>query len=118
MNKEESSVSLVGTYEFKGRSIPVYTSKHSVNDNEAQHVWQVLNPDAFYTGTMWVDNKTGKVSYPDGVTPPSPTHEDSEMVPKFIIIGRNEIDDEIRERLEKELEESYSRRNEKWLENE
>lgn len=116
MSKEESSVTLVGTYEFKGRSIPLYKSKHSVNDNEVQHVWQVLNPDAFYTGSMWVNNKTGEVTYPDGVTPPTPTHEDSEMVPKYIIIGRGEIDDEIREKLEKELKESYNRRNKKWLE--
>lgn len=117
MDNKESNVSLVGTYEFKGRNIPVYTSKQGVNNSEVQHVWQVLNPDAFYTGTIFVDNKTGEVSYPDGVTPPSPTHEDSEMVPKFIVIGRGEIDDEIRERLEKELEESYNRRNKKWLEN-
>lgn len=116
MSNGESSVSLVGNYEFRGRSIPVYTSKNSVNYNEVQHCWQVLNPDAFYTGTIWVDNKTGEVSYPDGVTPPSPTHEDSEMVPKFIVIGREKIDDEILERLEKELEESYARRNKKWLE--
>ena len=118
MNNKESNVNLVGTYEFKGRSIPVYTSKQGVNDNEVQHVWQVLNPDAFYTGNILVDNKTGEVSYPDGVTPPSPTHEDAEMVPKFIIIGGGKIDDEIQERLEKELEESYNKRNKKWLENE
>ena len=118
MSKEESGVNLIGTYEFKGRSIPVYTSKHSVNDGEVLHVWQVLNPDAFYTGTTRLNNETGEVTYPGGVTPPSPTHEDSEMVPKFIIVGRGEIDDEIREKLEKELEESYTRKNKKWLENE
>ena len=118
MSKEELGVNLVGTYEFRGRSIPVYTSKHGVKDDEVQHVWQVLNPDAFYTGTIWVNNETCEVTYPEGVTPPTPTHEDFEMVPKFIIIGRNEIDNEIRERLEKELDESYSRRNKKWLENE
>ena len=116
MSKEESGVNLVGTYEFKGRSIPVYMSKHGVKDGEVQHVWQVLNPDAFYTGTIWVNNETGEVTYPEGVTPPTPTHEDSEVIPKGIIITKDVIDDKLRERLERELKESYSRRNKKWLE--
>lgn len=115
MNKEESSVRQIGTYEFKGRSIPVYTSKYGVNDNEVQHVWQVLNPDAFYTGSMWVNNKTGEITYPDGVAPPIPTHEDSEIVPKFILIGRKEMDEEMKIRIGEELERSYFQKNEKWL---
>ena len=69
------------------------------------------NPDSCYTGFMYMNNETGKCSYPDDAVIPVQTKRDLEMLPKFVIIGTEEISNNEMEKIMFHLHESFNAKN-------
>lgn len=108
MGKKE--IKLIGNIDFKDIKVNVYndpyTDKGSINC-----AWQMRNPDTCYQGYMYMNNKTGKISYPDDAVIPEQTDRDREMLPKFIVTGYETIDEYFISVLLPKLEEGYNMRN-------
>lgn len=100
----------VGFIAFRDIDVNIYFDKYS-NDSNAQCCWQMRNPDSCYTGYMYMNKETGKMTYPDGAVIPMQTDSDKEMLPKFIIIGTETLTAEIKVNLYKYLTEEYKNRN-------
>lgn len=102
--------------QFMDISVPVYYDEHSTNIELAQVGWRHRNPSSFYTGTVFVNYETGKMTYPDGVVPTEPTHEDKEIIPQLLIVGTQELSDKHRNNILNYLAKQYMKRNKTWLE--
>jgi len=116
MNTEE--IKMIGEIDFRDIKVKVYY--HPDNKNNLQYancVWQMRNPDSCYTGIMYMNNETGKFSYTEGAIIPEQTDRDREMLPKFVIVGKQELDDELVKSIKKYLEKEYPRRNKSNLAN-
>jgi hypothetical protein len=110
MNMEQiKTPELIGSLPFHNCQVNVFRSYEDRKNLSA--VWQVRNPDAFYTGAIFINLETGERTYPDGVTPPSPTAEDREIVPKFVVIEGYEYDEKIQEEILEYLTREHKRRN-------
>jgi hypothetical protein len=107
---EKKEIKLIGSIDFKDIKVNVYndpyTDKDSINCS-----WQMRNPDTCYQGIMYMNEETGKVSYPEDAVIPEQTDNDREMLPKFIITGYETIDTNFISFLLPKLEESYKMRN-------
>ena len=63
MNTEE--IKMIGEIDFRDIKVKVYC--HPGNKDKldsAGCVWQMRNPDSCYKGIMYMNNETGKCSYP------------------------------------------------------
>lgn len=101
---------ILGEIDFKDIKVKVY---HHKDSNSESAVWQIRNPDSCYTGYMYQNNITGKLSYPEGAVIPTQTKRDREMLPKFVITGKKELTDELANRLIGGLSTEYKIRNKK-----
>jgi hypothetical protein len=109
---------LLGHIDFLDIKVPVYHDKYmDDNINKAIASWQARNPNAFYTGPVFMNWETGKMTYPDDVNPPEPKHEDYEMLPKFVAVGFEELTTENKTGILNYFAKEYMRRNKSWLEN-
>lgn len=101
---------LIGSIEFKGIVVNIY---HDPNSNKSTVfcAWQMRNPDSCYQGIAYMDNKTGKISYPENAVIPIQTDEDKEILPKFVVTGVRQIDDNFLALLMSKLEKGYMIRN-------
>jgi len=110
MNTKE--IKMIGEIDFRDIKINVYYHPEKKDElNTANCVWQMKNPDSCYQGVIYRNNETGKCSYPEGAIIPEQTDKDSEMLPKFIIVGKQELDDELTKSIITHLESEYFRRN-------
>ena len=107
--EQNKTPEIIGSIAFRDRHVPVFQSSEDRKTLNA--VWQVRNPDAFYTGPIFINYETGETTYPDGVTPPTPTPEDGEMLPKFVIVEGYEYDEKLQEEIHEYLEKEHRRRN-------
>jgi hypothetical protein len=107
----------IGYIDFLDIKVPVYHDKY-MDDNvdKAIAVWQARNPNAFYTGPVFMNWETGKMTYPDDVNPPEPKHEDYEMLPKFVAVGFEELTTENKTGILNYFAKEYMIRNKNWLE--
>lgn len=108
MKKE--GINLIGSIDFKDVKVNVYYDPYT-DKNIIKCVWQMRNPDTCYHGIMYINNKTGKISYPDDVVIPEQTNEDREILPKYIVTGCETIDTNFISFLLPKLEEGYEMRN-------
>ena len=105
-------IKLIGDIDFHDIKVNVYyhpDKKDSMNN--ADCVWQMRNPDSCYKGVMIMNNETGKLTYPDGAVIPVQTDEDRIILPKFIIVGKQELDDDLVKSIKIYLESNYLRKN-------
>jgi hypothetical protein len=110
MNIEE--IKTIGEIDFRDIKVKVYYHiDYKDKPNNAGCVWQMRNPDSVYQGVLFMNNETGEVSYPEGAVIPEQTDKDREMLPKFMIVGKQELDDELMESISTYLEPEYLRRN-------
>lgn len=100
----------IGEIDFKDISVPVYSDKYAKEDS-ANCVWQMRNPNTCYTGVVYMNNETGKITYPDDAVIPEQTDRDREMLPRFMIVKATEITDALKEIALKYMETEYKRRN-------
>jgi hypothetical protein len=107
----------IGLLDFIGNKVPVYYDEHTTNKNNATACWQCKNPDAFYTGIVFMNWETGEMTYPNGVIPEEPSHADQEMLPKFIICGYDNLTIDTKTKILNYLSKEYMRRNRNWLKN-
>lgn len=107
---EKKEIKLIGSIDFKDIKVNVYNDPYTDKDS-INCVWQMRNPDTCYQGIMYMNNETGKFSYPDDAVIPEQTDEDREMLPKFIITGYETIDTNFISFLLPKLEEGYKMRN-------
>jgi hypothetical protein len=108
---------LLGHIDFLDIKVPVYHDKY-MDDNVDKAIasWQARNPNAFYTGPVFMNWETGKMTYPDDVTPSEPKHEDYEMLPKFVAVGFEELTTENKTGILNYFAKEYMIRNKNWLE--
>lgn len=74
-------------------------------------IWQMRNPDSCYRGVMFMNNETGKLSYPEDAIIPEQIEKDREILPKAIIVGVLELGDTMIKNITIYLEKEYLRRN-------
>ena len=104
--------SFIGEINFKDIKVKVYNDINA-KDDISICVWRMRNPDSNYNGMMYMNNETGKMSFPNGVVIPEQTDKDREMLPQFIMTGRNKIDDELISLIDSYLDIEYKHRNSK-----
>ena len=107
-----TGINLIGEIEFRDVKVKVYNDSLSMSDNHAC-VWRMRNPDSCYQGIVYMNNETGKITYPEGAIIPEQTDEDKEIIPQFIVTGKTEIDEELTNEIIQYLEPEYLRRNKK-----
>ena len=107
---EKKEIKLIGSIDFKDIKVNVYNDPYTDKDS-INCAWQMRNPDTCYQGIMYMNNETGKVSYPDDVVIPEQTDKDREILPKFIVTGYETIDTNFISFLLPKLEEGYKMRN-------
>ena len=114
----KSEIKLIGEIGFKDIKVKVYNDSYA-KDDTISCAWRRRNPDSFYTGIMFMNWETGKVTYPDDAVIPIQTDEDKEMLPNFIFTGCDKIDDKFISLTNSYLIKEYKRRNPKniWREN-
>lgn len=106
----DKNVKLIGSVVFKDVEVDVYNDPYS-DMNCIITAWQIRNPDSCYRGFIYLNNETGKISYPVDAVIPEQTDKDREIIPKFVFTGRETIDDAFTSYLLVKLEEGYKMRN-------
>lgn len=110
MNTEE--IKMIGEIDFRDIKVKVYHNKDKKDKlNISGAVWQMRNPDSCYQGLGYIDNETGKCSYPVDAVIPEQTDKDREIIPKFIIIEKPDLNDELVKSILIYLETEYLKRN-------
>jgi hypothetical protein len=110
MNTEE--IKMIGEIDFRDIKVKVYYHPDKKDRlDSAGCVWQMRNPESCYQGIMYMNNKTGKYSYPKGAVIPEQTDRDREMLPNFIIVGKQKLDNDLIKSIKMYLEPEYLRRN-------
>lgn len=107
----EENIKLIGNIDFLDIKVPVYYDKYT-KDGTCICSWSSRNPDSFYQGLVF-QSFSGKIYYPDDAIIPDQTEKDREMIPKFIIVGKLELDDMIKN-ISSYLDKDYTRRNGKY----
>lgn len=107
---EKKEIKLIGNVDFKDIKVNVYNDPYTDKDS-INCAWQMRNPDTCYQGILYMNNETGKISYPDDAVIPEQTDKDREMLPKFIVTGYETIDTNFISFLLTKLEEDYKMRN-------
>jgi hypothetical protein len=106
----DKKIRLIGDIDFKDIKVNIYNDPYT-DKNTINCAWQIRNPDSCYQGIMYINNETGKVSYPEDAIIPKQTDNDMEILPKFIITGYETIDSDFISFLGPKLEEGYKIRN-------
>lgn len=107
-------IKLIDDIDFHDNKVNIYYHPDKKDElNNAEGVWQMRNPDSCYNGVVFVNYKTGKFAYPDGAVIPEQTDEDRIILPKFIIVGKQELDDDLVKSIKIYLESNFLRKNEK-----
>lgn len=107
MNKK---IKFVGEIDFMDIKTRVFFDPYAKPDY-VNCVWQSRNPSSYYQGYVFMDFKTGKMSYPEGAVISEQTEKDREMLPKFLIVGKEELTESLIKRITEEMESGYKRRN-------
>lgn len=80
------------------------------NEDAFTIAWQARNPDSFYTGYVYL-TKDGRFEYPKDAVIPEQNELDREIIPKFVVTGKKEIDTELKEKILDYLEKEHKKRN-------
>ncbi len=109
---DNTELKLIREIDFRDVKVGVYYHPNNKNNLDGGDCcWQMSNPDSCYQGYMYVDLTNGKTTYPENAIIPEQTDKDREMLPKFIVVGRKEIDADWEKSIKIYLESEYLRRN-------
>lgn len=100
----------IGEVAFMDRKVKIYHDKYSTA-NIAICCWSARNRDSFYQGPMYLDNETGAIAYPEDAVIPEATKSDREIMPKFLITGKNELSEDLVQSINEYLRREHKRRN-------
>lgn len=96
----------IGEIYFKGENVKIYY--HPSNSiNTIFIASRVRNPESFYQGIVYRNIETGEITYPEGVIIPEQTEHDREVIPTSVIIGQEDLTDELKEKINKILHEKF-----------
>lgn len=101
----------IGTISFKGIDVGIYYDS-DLKEKIGTAIWQARNPESFYQGLAYMNNE-GKVTYPEDAIIPEQTDYDREILPKFIIIGQEQLDDKFEKLIYRYMDSEFLRRNSK-----
>lgn len=101
---------LIDDIDFLDIKVDVYYDKYT-NEDVCNSVWQMRNPDSCYQGIMYMDLSTGKIRYPKDAVIPKQTKKDREMLPKFIIIGKEKLEKKDKQNILKYFKKQYKYKN-------
>lgn len=107
MNEKLKKISEI---KFKDIQVPIYYHHDNTGFNCA---WQMRNPNTCYQGIVYMNTENGGIEYPEGVVIPKQTKKDREMLPKFVIIDKIELDPILEKTIIKYLNSQYKLRNKK-----
>lgn len=103
----------IGTLEFMDCDVTIYYDPLELNKDSLNVVWKARNPDSFYTGVMYRNNETGKITYPNDAVIPKQTPKDREIIPKAIIVANPHLTDILIYNIQTYLHSEFKRRNKK-----
>ena len=107
---ENKEIRLIGKVDFLDKQVEIYYDPYTDEDN-VNCAWQARNPDSYYKGIVYMDNKTGKISYPSDAIIPEQTKEDREILPKFVVTGQKELSEKLINSIKKYFVEEHEFRN-------
>jgi len=107
---DSNGINLIGSVSFKDIEVNVYNNPLA-DKNSIDCSWQARSPNTCYQGIAYMNNETGKISYPEDAVIPERTDRDKEILPKFIVTGLETVDANFISFLLPKLEESYKMRN-------
>jgi hypothetical protein len=111
-NKNATGIQFIGTLKFHDIESNIYYDPDFPDDlGHISAAWQARNPETFYEGPAYLNNETGKITFPENAEIPKQNENDIELLPKAIITGMKEIDEETKEKIIEKLEYSYRFRN-------
>jgi hypothetical protein len=108
--KKKKEITLIGKFDFKDIKVKVYNDPYT-DKNAIYPIWQMRNPDTCYNGYLYLDHKTGKVTYPEDAIIPKQTDRDRELLPKAVVTGYKKINKKLLSFLLPKLENEYELRN-------
>lgn len=103
-------VNEIGVIEFLDIKVRVYHDQYNDGENPIC-CWGMRNPDTCYTGLVYGNFQTGEITYPDDAIIPEQTPKDREILPKFIVVGVKELNDDLINSIKVYLDSEYLRRN-------
>ena len=111
-NENATGIQFIGTLKFHDIESNIYYDPNFPDDlGHVCAAWQARNPETFYQGIVYRDYKTGKITFPENAEITEQSESDRELLPKTIITGMKEINNEIKEKIIQKLEKSYRFRN-------
>ena len=108
---KDSSVNKIGGIDFLDIKVSVYHNRYDEDKTTVICAWQMRNPDSCYVGIMYMNNETGKISYPDDAVIPEQADADREMLPKYIFTGAKELTGAMVTQIKEYLNREYKLRN-------
>jgi hypothetical protein len=114
MNIESIKPKEIAFIKFLDMNVPVYYDQYMDNETAKSRFilsFQSRNPDAFYQGIVVLSYETGKITLENGDPVPQPEPRDSELLPKFVIIGTSELSGVAKEKILKRIFHEHKRRN-------
>ena len=100
----------IGEVKFRSNKVRVYYDDYT-NKNSVMCSWSYKNPEKFYSGYVYMNWETGKITYPEGAVIPEVSEEDLTIYPNFLIVGQKELSKTFTDALEAYLEADFKRRN-------
>jgi len=100
----------IGVIRFNDIDVKIYYDKHGSDVGLGYCCWSVRNPDSYYQGIVYM-GENGKITYPDDAVIPEQTESDKEMFPRYILIKKEIITDDVLLAIQTYLEKEYKFRN-------
>ena len=102
----------IGEIDFHDIKVNVYYS-YIENTNLFDVAFGLRNSDVGYRWFVYINHDTLEVTYPEGASMPIQTKRDIEIMPKFVVVGVDNLDSEFIGLINERLESEYLRRNKK-----
>lgn len=101
-------IKLIKEIDFGPEKVQIYYDPYS-DENDVRCCWSARNKDSFYQGYCYLGPEG--ITYPEGAVIPEQTKEDREIIPKFLIVGKKDLDNKFMDNLNLYLKESHKVRN-------
>jgi len=107
--KDDEGLKNIGEMDFHDIKVKIYYDKHAGYSCNA--IWRMRNPSSCYTGIVYHNPLTNKITYPEGAVIPVQTDRDKEMLPMAVLVNTEQLDDEMMKTIMFYLDTSYMKRN-------
>ena len=101
---------LISTIKFLDVKVKVFYALEE-SSNSIICSWRARNPDSFYRGVVYLNNETGKLTYPVDAVIPEYVESDREILPQAVLISQNKLSRKLKQTIKKYMFRDYIRRN-------